>query len=198
MSSTSGMSIRATADRLEEYRRYLTVLAGVHLPHELRGKLDPADIVQQTLLRACAAAGEVKATDAAGLAAWLRRILANELHDALKHFRRDRRDVGRERSIEDDLDRSASGLAGWLAAEGTSPSGKAIRHEQLLRLADALAGLPEVMREVVVLKHCQGWTLRQIADRIGKSVPAVASYLRRGLEQLRRTLREETSEDADE
>jgi RNA polymerase sigma-70 factor (ECF subfamily) len=189
------MGTRA-ADRFEAYRQYLTVLAGVHLAPELRGKLDPADVVQQTLLRACAAADEVRAADGAGLAAWLRRILANELHDALKHFRRDRRDVTRERSIEADLERSASGLAAWLAAGGTSPSGKASRDEQLLRLAAALAELPETMREVVVLKHCQGWTLRQIGDRLGKSVPAVASYLRRGLEQLRRRLREGSSRDA--
>jgi DNA-directed RNA polymerase specialized sigma24 family protein len=48
-----------------------------------------------------------------------------------------------------------------------------------------LAELPETMREVMVLKHCQGGTLTQIAKRIGRSVPSVASLLRRGLEDLR-------------
>ena len=37
-------------------------------------------------------------------------------------------------------------------------------------MVEALAELPELMREVVVLKHCQGWTLPQIAERIGRSV----------------------------
>ena len=46
------------------------------------------------------------------------------------------------------------------------------------QMVEALAELPEAMREVVVLKHCQGLTLQQIADRIGKTVPAVASLLR--------------------
>jgi RNA polymerase sigma factor (sigma-70 family) len=55
-------------------------------------------------------------------------------------------------------------------------------------LVDALARLPERMREVVVLKHCQGWTLQRIADHIGRTVPAVASLLRRGLAELRREL----------
>ena len=45
------------------------------------------------------------------------------------------------------------------------------------------------MREVVVLKHCQGWTLPQIAERIGRTVPSVASLLRRGLEELRNRLK---------
>ncbi len=52
-------------------------------------------------------------------------------------------------------------------------------------MVEALAELPDLMREVVVLKHCQGLTLRQIGERIGRSVPAVASLLRRGLAELR-------------
>ena len=58
-------------------------------------------------------------------------------------------------------------------------------------MVEALAELPETMREVVVLKHCQGLTLQQIADRIGKTVPAVASLLRRGLAELRTRLKTE-------
>lgn len=183
-------------EALERYRQYLLVLASVHLAPELRRKLDPADLVQQTLIRAHAALPDLRATDPAGVSAWLRTILANELRDALKHFRRDKRDVAREFPLDADLDRSASGLADWLAAGHTSPSGRASHNEQLLRLANALAELPETMREVVVLKHCQGWTLQRIADRIEKSVPAVASYLRRGLKRLREHLAHGESPDA--
>ena len=91
-----------------------------------------------------------------------------------------------ERSLEADLDRSSSGLAGWLAADQTSPSEAAARNEELLRLANALADLAEPMREVVILKHCRGQTLQQIADHLDRSVPAVAALLRRGLAELRR------------
>ena len=85
-------------------------------------------------------------------------------------------------------DRSASGFAAWLATDQTSPSRHVIRNEEMLRLAGALARLPDRMREVVVLKHCQGWTLQRIADHIERSVPAVASLLRRGLADLRHQL----------
>lgn len=44
------------------------------------------------------------------------------------------------------------------------------------------------MREVVVLKRLRGWTLQRIGDHLGRTVPAVASLLRRGLEDLRRRL----------
>jgi RNA polymerase sigma-70 factor (ECF subfamily) len=176
------------AQALEPFRSYLEVLARVHLDSRLRGKLDPADVVQQVLLRAYAAWPELQNPERPVLAAWLRRILARTLADLVKHYDRDRRAVGLERSLEADLDRSASGLAGWLAADQTSPSQAAVRDEELLRLADALAALPEPMREVVVLKHLRGRTLKEIADHIGRTVPAVASLLRRGLEELRHRL----------
>jgi RNA polymerase sigma-70 factor (ECF subfamily) len=178
----------SAAEALEPFRHYLEVLARVHLDPRLRGKLDPADIVQPTLLRACAALPDLRGQSPGTIAAWLRKILARTLADTVKHYHRDRRDVDLERSLEADLDRSSSGLAGWLAADQTSPSGAAERNEELLRLADALAELPEPLREVVILKHCRGQTLQQIADHLGRSVPAVASLLRRGLEGLRQRL----------
>jgi RNA polymerase sigma-70 factor (ECF subfamily) len=173
---------------LEPFRSYLEVLARVHLDARLRGKLDPADVVQQALLRAYAAWPGLHDPAPAAVATWLRRILARTLADVVKHYDRDKRAVDLERSLEADLDQSASGMAGWLAADQTSPSRAAERNEELLRLADALTALPEPQREVVVLKHLRGWTLQRIGSHIGRSVPAVASLLRRGLEELRHKL----------
>src|SRR5690349_4457348 len=64
----------------------------------------------------------------------------------------------------------------------------AARNEELLRLVNALADRAEPMREVVVRKHLRGCTLAQIGEQIGRSVPVVASLLRRGLEELRHRL----------
>jgi RNA polymerase sigma-70 factor, ECF subfamily len=184
---------RDATETLEPFRKYLTVLAELHLDRRLRDKLDPSDVVQQTMLRAYSALGEVRDPQPEVLVAWLRRILARTLADAVKHYERDKRDVALERSLEADLDHSASGFAAWLATDQTSPSSRAERNEELLRMVEALAELPESMREVVVLKHCQGWTLTQVAERIGRSVPAVASLLRRGLEGLRKRMKSEPS-----
>ncbi|WP_435011200.1 sigma-70 family RNA polymerase sigma factor [Tundrisphaera lichenicola] len=180
---------RADPETLEPFRKYLKVLAELHLDRRLRGKLDPSDVVQQTLARAYPALGDLRNREPAVLAAWLRKILASTLADALKHYRRDRRDVALERSLEAEIDRSASGFAAWLAADQTSPSGRLERHEELLRMVEALSELPDLMREVVVLKHCQGLTLGQISEKSGKTVPAVASLLRRGLAGLRDRLK---------
>ena len=175
---------------LEPFRKYLRVLAHVHLDARLRGKLDPSDVVQQTLLRACVGFDQLRAREPGVVAAWLRKILARTLADAVRDLERAKRDVGRERSLQQALDQSSSALEAFLAADQSSPSERAERNEQLLRLADALWALPEATREAVVLKHCKGWTLAQIADHLGRTPSAVASLLHRGLRQLREFLHE--------
>lgn len=175
---------------LEPFRKYLRVLAHVHLDARLRGKLDPSDVVQQTLMRACVGFDQLRRREPGAVAAWLRKILARTLADAVRDLERARRDVGRERSLHAALDESASGLEAWLAAEQSSPSERAEKNELLLRLADALCELPEETRAAVVLKHCRGWTLAQIGEHLGRTPAAVASLLHRGLRQLRTLLRE--------
>lgn len=176
---------------LEPFRKYLRVLAHVHLDARLRGKLDPSDVVQQTLLRACIGFEDLRDKEPRVVAAWLRKILARTLADAVRDLERAKRDVGRERSIEQAVDDSASGLEAWLAADQSSPSERADRNEQLLRLADALCGLPDDTRTAVILKHCKGWTLAEIAVSLGRTPAAVASLLHRGLKQLRELLYED-------
>jgi DNA-directed RNA polymerase specialized sigma24 family protein len=99
---------RDATEILEPFRKYLKVLAELHLDRRLRGKLDLSDVVQQTMLRAYSALAEVRDGRPEVLVAWLRRILARTLADAVKHYERDKRDIGLERSLEADMDRSAS------------------------------------------------------------------------------------------
>lgn len=179
---------QTASEALEPYRQYLKILAELHLDRRLRGKMDASDVVQQTLLRACSAFNGLRQREPEVLAAWLRRILASTLADAVKHFERDKRDIGLERSLQVDLDQSVDGFSA-LAAKQTSPSRHAERTEELLKLMDALSRLPDLMREVVILKHCRGWTLQTIAEHLGKTGPAVASLLRHGLEKLRAEMR---------
>ncbi len=133
---------------------------------------------------------QFRGTTEAELAAWLREILKHNLADALRHQRRDKRDVRRERSLEDGIDASFSRTQDWLAAVQSSPSQKAVKQEDLLRLSEALTKLPEAQREVIVLHHLQGLKLAEVAAEIGRSEAAVAGLLFRGLRTLHTLLEE--------
>ncbi len=173
---------------LEHFRGYLRLLAGLRVGARYRAKFDPSDLVQQTLLRAHQAVTEFRGTTAAEMAAWLRRILARTLADALRDLGRERRDVSRELSLETALDESSARLEHWLEASGLAPVAAAERNEQLLRLADALAGLPEPQRQAVLLRYYEGRPLPEIGRRLKRSRAGVASLLRRGLARLRERL----------
>jgi RNA polymerase sigma-70 factor (ECF subfamily) len=166
------------------------MLARVQLDPRLREKLDASDVVQQTMLEAHREQQQFRGRTKPERVAWLRQILAHNLADALRGFRRAKRDVARERSIEKALDQSSARLEAWLAAEQSSPSQKAMRNERMLQLAEALEALPETQREAVELHYWQGWSLAEIATHLGRSVPAVAGLLQRGLKKLRRHLQE--------
>jgi RNA polymerase sigma-70 factor (ECF subfamily) len=177
-------------ESLEPFRDYLCLLARMHLDPRLNGKLDASDVVQQTLLEAYQAREQFRGQTEAERAAWLRRILARNLANVVRDFARDKRDVAREQSLDAAAEASASRLVAWLAAEQSSPSQQAERNEQAVRLAQALAKLPEAQREVVVLRHCQDWPLADISRHLGRSPAAVAGLLHRGLKQLRDLLHE--------
>jgi RNA polymerase sigma-70 factor (ECF subfamily) len=170
---------------LERFRAYLRLLARLRLDPGLRGKLDPSDLVQQTLLEAHRAIGQFRGCSAGELAAWLRQIMARILAHATRDFNRKRRDIGRERSLDAAFDESSSRIEAWLAADQSSPSHRAERSEQLLLLAQALEKLPDAQRDAIEMHYWQGQSLAQIGQQIGRSQAAVAGLLHRGLEKLR-------------
>ena len=172
----------------ERYRGYLLFLARHHAAADLRGKLDPSGVVQQTLLEAHAAGLQLARLDSQQRLAWLRTALARNLTDEAKRLRAGKRDARRERPI--DVDASASRLEAWLAAQQSSPSQQAERGEQLVRLADALTALPEAQREAVERHYLQGEPVSVVAAAMGKTPAALAGLLKRGLRQLREALRE--------
>ncbi len=169
---------------LEQFRSYLLLLARMQIDPGPRHRIDPSDIVQQTLLEAHAKANQFHGDDSA-LAAWLRQALVNNLREAWRALRRDKRDIRREQALEDAVAQSSARLQAILAAPDSSPSQRAVRNEDLLRLAGALTQLPPAQREAIVLHHLQSCSLAETARRLGRTDAAVAGLLHRGLKKLR-------------
>jgi RNA polymerase sigma-70 factor (ECF subfamily) len=177
----------APGPSVERYREYLRLLARLHIDPQLRSKLDPSDVVQETLVKAHQKMDQFRGTSDGELAAWLRRILANSLIDAARKYQREL-SVGQP--LAQTLDESSARLEAWLAADQPSPSAQVNRQEQLLGLAGALAELPEDQRLAVELHHLKDCSVAEVANLMGKSEAAVAGLLRRGLKRLRELLAE--------
>jgi RNA polymerase sigma-70 factor (ECF subfamily) len=171
------------AKPLELYRDYLLVLARLQMYTSLKGIIDPSDVVQQTLLRAHQRREQFRGQSDGERAAWLRGILAHTMIDALRKYgaEADRRD----RSLEHALEQSSCRLEALLAAGMSSPGAKSEHHEQLLRLAGALARLPEVQRRAVELRHLQELPIAEISRLMNRTTPSVGGLIQRGLKGLR-------------
>jgi RNA polymerase sigma-70 factor (ECF subfamily) len=174
----------------EPYRAYLLLLARRQVPSAGRARLDPSGVVQQTLLEAHAAAELVAGLVPDQRLAWLRTALARNLADEYRRVFAGKRDARREERFAVGVEESASGLEAWLAADQSSPSLRADRNEQLLRLAAALAALPDAQREAVERHYFHGEPVAAVAAALGKTPAAVAGLLKRGLKALREALRE--------
>jgi RNA polymerase sigma-70 factor (ECF subfamily) len=180
----------AQVQSLEAYRDYLRLLARIQLTPRLQAKMDASDVVQQTILQAHEAQTQFRGTTEAEKLAWLRAILANVLAATVRRFDTAAREVGRERSLEAELELSSSRLECLLAADQSSPSQRAVRSEELLRLATALTQLPEDQRRVVELHHLRSLPIAEVAQQIGRTRPAVVGLLYRGVKKLRELLQD--------
>lgn len=170
---------------LSRLREYLSLLARLQVRPIIQAKLDVSGVVQQTLLEAHQAWSQLEGRVEAEKVAWLRRALANNLADALRKLRTAKRDMGREKSLDQALEQSSGRVADWLKAEQSSPSEQAMHHEQSLQLAECLSKLPENQRRAIELKHLNGLSLIETAQQLECSTAAVVGLLHRGVQRLR-------------
>jgi RNA polymerase sigma-70 factor (ECF subfamily) len=169
---------------LENYRAYLTVLAQRYLDARLRGRLDPADVVQVTFMEAQRDLGAFRGHQIEELLGWLRHILRNNVSSAhQKHLYTQKRSAGRE--AQGSSSDSAPLLTDLVPSETTSPSQRMMRDEAAVYLANCLQTLPETQREALRLRYVEGHSLKQISTAMDKSEMAVAGLLKRGLQSLR-------------
>ena len=100
------------------------------------------------------------------------------------------RDVRLERALECDLNQSSQAIDRGLVAVQSTPSQRASNREQAVLLAEALAGLPDDYHEVIVLRHLEGLTFPEVAERMGRTLDSVEKLWLRAVKRLRQTVGE--------
>jgi len=180
--------------QLERDRAFLRRIGRKKLKGEALGKMDLSGLVQKTLMEAVQAGDRVPQDNAAERQAWLTRAFNNNLTDEFRRLRTAARDVTRERPLEETRVGS-SGERDELAADHSTPSERACRGEQQDRMFAAVNTLPEDQRRVIELHYLQRRPISEVAALLGRSAPAVAGLLNRGMKALKARLDAASAED---
>jgi RNA polymerase sigma-70 factor (ECF subfamily) len=173
---------------LETFRAYLLLVADRELDPELRAKGGASDLVQETFLEAHRDFAQFHGASVDDLRAWLRRLLLNNVANFTRDYRqRAKREVGREVPLEGCGSSHERGAG--LAADGISPSGEAVAHEQAEALARAMKALPPDYRQVLALRHEEQLTFEDIGQRMQRTANAARMLWLRAVERLQKEMR---------
>jgi RNA polymerase sigma-70 factor (ECF subfamily) len=163
---------------LSEFRAGLLARAYAQMGPQLRARVDPVDVVHETLLKALRARDQFRGRNARQLEAWLTVILTNSIRNAVRSVRFANSVSERLRARE----------VHRYSGEPCCPVRAAARKEELRRLLEAMAQLPGNQRIALELRFMEGCSLAVISDRTGRTRASVTGLLHRGLRAIRAQL----------
>ena len=177
----------------EEHRSRLRKMVASRMDPRLVQRVDPSDVVQETMLEAMRMLPEYVLDQPLPFYPWLRQLAAQRLARLVQqHIGAQRRSVTREK--RDDLGishESVMRLVDQLVAPDTSPSQRAMQHELQQRLRSALDDLPYLDREVLILQFIEQMPPGEIAQLLDITPEAVGMRRLRALRRLGAVLRDE-------
>jgi RNA polymerase sigma-70 factor (ECF subfamily) len=166
-------------------------MVATRIDSRLRTRVDPSDVVQDTLTRASLHRHQFEGDRQASFYAWLRGIALNRLIDLQRrHIGAERRSVLREvpwRSLRLN-EHSSVALAELLADSDSGPQRRFEKNEAVERLQAALKKLSDIDRELLVMRHLEQMSPDEIAAVLGMSRTNVSTRHLRALQRLQKVL----------
>jgi RNA polymerase sigma factor CnrH len=146
----------------------------------LRSVLQSEDVFQSVALDALSALKRFEYRGPGSLERYLKQMVLNKIRDRAKAF-------GTAKRAGNRIDSEAT-FAG-LAAPGAAEVGY-YEAAVYVRLERAIAGLPDEMREVLLLRRIEGLSSLEVAERLGKSDASVRQIASRAMARLATTMAE--------
>jgi len=155
----------------------------------LAARLDPSDVVQEAQLSATQRIDDFLKRKPMPFRLWLRRTAYERLIDLQRHhLKRGRRSVHREVAFPD---RSSILLARHLMRPGSSPSQRMQARELAQRAAHALSQLPDLDRQIVVMRHGEEMSFEEIGCVLDLEAATARKRFGRALLRLQKILSDE-------
>ena len=176
---------QAAADELiASHRVYLRKMIDLRMDDELRVRVDPSDVVQETQLVASQRFDDFLARRPTSFRIWVRRKALEQRTDMRRrHLTAANRSVRREVKLSD---HSSFAIAHSLCL-GT-PSQRIRRQEQADRVRAAMQTLSERDREVLLLRHVEELTNMEAAEVLQMDAGAASQLYGRALRRLQKKL----------
>lgn len=172
----------------EHCRQYLLLVASGELPHDLRAKIAPSDVVQETLVRAQQGIRRFSGNSEAEFRAWIRQILLHySAHVGRSYRQTARRDVAREVSL--DAPGQWRGRIEQLVADFTPPVARIERLDQAALLQRALERAPSTYRRVLMLRTVEELPFADVGEVLGVSAEAARKLWVRAIAALQREIK---------
>lgn len=147
---------------------------------------EASDLTQDTFLRALRSIKGFRGDSE--LKTWLFRIAINESRNRFRWWKRRRRDV--TISLDAYIGDSETPLSDTLPDRSISPEETALSREREYAISVALAEIPDVYREAIVLCDIEGMSYEETATALDVGIGTVKSRISRGREELRRRLKD--------
>jgi RNA polymerase sigma-70 factor (ECF subfamily) len=185
----------ARQELLIRHQDRLRRMVALRLDRRLAARVDPSDIVQESLAEAHQHLSDYLIRRPLPFYAWLRQFAWERVAKQYeRHVRAQRRSVTREEAPPLP-DESVLQLAQRLIASATSPSRRLLRDELRDRVRMALGCLKPTDREVLVLRYLEGLSNSEAAAVLGVGESTVGMRHLRALERLRTLLGDDAGED---
>jgi RNA polymerase sigma-70 factor, ECF subfamily len=182
---------RLAKDRLlERHRERLRRMIAVRMDRRLGKRVDPSDVVQETLVLADRRLDKYLKDPPLPFYPWLRQLAWDQLVAMhRKHLYARRRSRRREEEVATALsDESVAELATCLVDDTANPLHRLVRAELQNRVRAAIDQLPEAYREILVLRHLEQLSTAEAAAVLEIGSSAAKMRHLRAVERLRELL----------
>ena len=181
----------ALATLFSRYENRLNRMVTFRLDRRLCGRVDPADVLQETYLDVSGRLEGYLRDPAVPVFVWLRNMTLQVLVNVhRRHLGTKKRDASLEvplRQGSSPLATSVS-LAARLVADLTSPSQAAMREEMLRELHQAFESMDPIDREVLALRHFEDLGNNEVAQVLGIQKSAASNRYVKALKRLKQIL----------
>lgn len=189
---------RAVNALFDRHREAVRRLLHLRMDRAIAARVDASDLVQDVLIEASRRLSSYLANEnAMPFHLWLRALARDRLIDTHRRHRvAGRRSVDREQHLGAGAygDRSSLDLAAALRDSEPTPAAAAMRNELEQRFQSALDQLDEIDREVIMMRHFERLSNREVAQALNLSDAAAGMRYLRAIRRLRTMLGESPSQ----